>query len=182
MMSELFRDRGIIEKYPQRWTYKPSMKIATDKDGNMFSQTLEPDLQFTIVENSDGFVDVKWTDELEFQDDGKNYVRRILKKHLQRLQRYKNVAYSKSKPDDIPQHQWDAIWKYCEALGNALVYAIKSLVNAGDKHQCKDGQSTLEGACTADLLELYGIHYHDLGWEEDDIEYIEPHCSTSQII
>eukprot|EP00980_Cylindrotheca_fusiformis_P031202 scaffold25974_cov142-Cylindrotheca_fusiformis.AAC.1 len=89
-----------------------------------------------------------------------------------------------SNPDGVPKYEWDMTWKYYDAIKTALVYAIHSLVNEGDdgSKPCYEGQSHFEGACKADILELYEVHYHDLGWEEDDLDYIEPTCNTSQII
>jgi spermidine synthase len=184
IISELFRDHGIIEKYPQRWTFQPSLKIAVDDDGNQFSQAVEPPLKFTLEEDEEGKIEVEWDETIDYADNGKNYVRRVFRKHLQRLYRFKNVVYDMSNPDGIPKNEWDATWKYYDVIKSAFVYAIHSLENDGEDGTaaCAEGQSHLEGACAADILELYEVHYHDLGWEEDDLDYIEPTCNTSQII
>eukprot|EP00980_Cylindrotheca_fusiformis_P012889 scaffold3210_cov113-Cylindrotheca_fusiformis.AAC.1 len=52
--SEIFRDHGIIEEYPQRWTFQPALKIAEDDEGNMSSQSVEPPLTFNVEEKEDG--------------------------------------------------------------------------------------------------------------------------------
>eukprot|EP00980_Cylindrotheca_fusiformis_P012891 scaffold3210_cov113-Cylindrotheca_fusiformis.AAC.3 len=182
--AEIFRDYGIIEDFPQRWSLQPGAVELQSEQGDVYVYSLE-NIRFSLLPDKDGTIQVKWHESIQFDEPGRNYIRRIFRKEIQRLYRFKNVVFDMSNPNGIPQHEWDGTWNYYDAIKTAFVYAIHSLDNKNSNQTstfCENGQSYLEGACPADILELYEVHYHDLGWEMDDLDYIEPTCLKSQII
>lgn len=188
MFTELFRDYGFVEDYPQRWTLHPG---AVALESNTLSTVYAPEqITFTLdYEEDSEKVSVEWADFLNFDDTGRNYLRRIFRKHLRRLHRLENINYAldddEADPlDDIPLSEWLAIKKYYRAIRSALHHAIDSLVNEGDEtgQICEAYFSSNEGSCAASLLDEQGIHYDDLKYEEDDLDYIFPTCETTQLL
>jgi spermidine synthase len=136
-----------------------------------------------MIEDDEGVVSIEWADHLIFDDGARNYVRRLFRRELRRLYRFQNVLYNMPSNETslgIPQHEWDAIQGFYQATKTALKYAIYSLVNDEDI-TCDEGVSSSEGVCAADKIDVYEIHYDDLGDEEDNLEYIFPDCGTTQL-
>ncbi|CAJ1932661.1 unnamed protein product [Cylindrotheca closterium] len=133
----------------------------------------------------EGVIQVTWHPSIKFDPIGKSYVQRRFRKELRRMFRVKNTLL-KSKRELIPKHEWDAIWQYYDTIKTALLLAMHSLIDPKSDimNTCsRTDQSMNQGdVCNSDLLELYEVHYHDLEWEVDDTDYIEPRCTKSQII
>ena len=86
---------------------------------------------------------------------------------------------------EVPQAEWNKIRDYYESLKTALRYAIYSLVNEGTDealNTCGEGTSSNEGFCPASYIDVYGIHYDDLGDEGDHLNYIFPGCEDTQLV
>ena len=132
-----------------------------------------------------------WADFLLIDDRARNYIRRLFRKELRRLYRFNNVLYDmeNSKGEDgnpgIPANEWEKVQDFYSAIVTALRHAIRSMVNDGDDeihNTCTEGMSGNEGVCPAVLVDEHGIHYDDLGYEGDHLEYIFPTCADSQLV
>jgi hypothetical protein len=141
---------------------------------------------FDLVENTeDGSIDVQWSDDLQFDDRGRNYVRRVFRQHLRKLYRFHNIQHNLADADSgLPETERVKLMDYYHTIRKALLYAIHSLENEGDESgsDCQDHMSSNDGACEAPHVDVHGWHYDDLKWEEDDIDYIYPTCASTQLL
>jgi spermidine synthase len=195
-LLEIFRDFGVIEQYPQRWSFHPNAVVLETEDGGALYAPEQ--ITFELVQDptttssaEDNTVLVQWAEDLIFDDRGRNYVRRIFRQHLRKLYRFQNIHYDleeeeKEGETEAVGHpaEWKQIQAYYKAVRSALQYAIHALKNEGDETgvECREGTSSNEGECDAAHLDIYGIHYDDLLEEEDDLNYIFPTCETTQLV
>jgi spermidine synthase len=184
--TEIFRDYGVVESMPQRWSFQPkAVELEDDEEKWLYAPE---QINFELQESDEGGVEVNWATHLLFDDRGRNYIRMLFRKELRRLYRFQNVMYkldsSEGNPG-IPKEEWEKIRDFYSALKNALRYAIYSLVNDGKEaafDTCKEGMSANEGYCPAAYIDVYGIHYDDLGYERDGLDYIFPGCEDTQLV
>ena len=113
----------------------------------------------------------------------------LFRKELRRLYRFQNILYDFESSDqdslEVPPQEWKQLQDFYTSLKQALRYAIYSLVNDEENEQnntCVEGRSANEGACPAAYIDVYGIHYDDLGDEGDYLNYIFPLCEDSQMV
>ena len=199
---EIFRDYGIVEQFPQRWTFHPNAVVLNTDEGSIVYAPEQ--ITFELIQdgtNTDSSnVQVQWSDHLMFDDRGRNYVRRVFRQHLRQLYRFQNIHYDLleegndndegnaseqiSNPDLPLPMEWKQIKTYYRSLRFALQSAIHSLENQGDETagQCLEGMSSNEGACESAYIDIYGVHYDDLLEEEDTLNYIFPTCPTTQLL
>ena len=172
-----------MEQYPQRFSFQPGAIQIDNGDGTNQIYSIEH-IQFNVVEDEQGNPTIQWNEHLQWDDPGRNYVRKLFREHLSRLHRFVNIVYDRNyNIQDIPEQEWYAIWKFFDMYVDTLELGIKSLINDGSnaKESCQEGQSTMAGVCPNKHTELYRSHYHDLGWAVDELDYIEPTCEKTQI-
>jgi spermidine synthase/S-adenosylmethionine/arginine decarboxylase-like enzyme len=215
-MVELFRDYGIIEDFPQRWSYHPgaveledgedkwtyspeqvtfTLELATEHQAG--DEVEEEEENEAIIQNSSN-IRIAWSDDLLFDNRGRNYVRRIFRRELRRLYRFQNVRFdfnrTESAVEEIPQEEWCSITNYYSSIVRALKIAISSLINDASEvvetvgpssvaaGACGNKTSSNEGSCPADDIDWNTVHYDDLKDEEDHTNYIFPNCPTTQLV
>lgn len=166
--SEIFRDYGFVERFPQRWYFKRSFEV-----------------QFDLEKLDDGELKVIWKDgaRLDEPEDIKNCIV-WLRKQVRRLLKIKNLKY----PNDsaaaynIPQHEWDMIWEFRDAYMAAMRAAIHQLQE--DSGEDKDRVCTMDdysngGTCFS--VEDLGNHYDALDREFDHLPYRDDTCDMEKI-
>jgi spermidine synthase len=207
--TEIFRDYGLVEDFPQRWSYHPGAIELEDEDDKWlyapeqitFSLELTgeqvDDDEESFKKQTGGGIEVVWSDHLLFDNRGRNYVRRIFRRELRRLYRFQNVRFELNRTEslmkEIPQAEWNSIKKYYYSIVRALKRAIHSLVNGDNEASqmhgpssiasvCRNNTSSNEGYCPADDVDSNSVHYDDLKDEEDSLNYIFPNCPTTQLV
>ena len=193
--SEILRDYGFVEYYPQRWHY------------------MEEDFQFDIDEIEDGKLIVIWDEEdRPSKTDGKlmEQCRVWFRWEIRRLKRIKNIELKIGYKDhEIPDHELDTIFKFLDANIIAMTAALESLgpspppgtvtTTKADSHEEDEEEDEEEevekGVCKADedfggcmapvdiapLIENY-THYDNLEWEFDDLDYQYPTCNNRHLM
>lgn len=158
------------------------------KHAEFGQQSYAPEqITFELVpdDTQSGTIHVEWSKHIQFDDKGRNYVRRIFRQHLRKVYRFHNVQHDlEDSASDLPETERLKLLDYYHTLRTALLFAIHSLENEGDESgtECHEHMSSNEGACEASHVDVYGWHYDDLKWEEDDLNYIYPTCSTTQLL
>lgn len=133
---------------------------------------------------------MNWYEHLQFDDRGRNYIRRIFRHYLRKLYRFHNIHYdvdTKIIDDTGNPTSWierKQMKAYYEALQSALQHAIHSLENEGDGTavECEEQRSSNEGQCEAPYVDIHRIHYDDLKDEDDHLNYIFPTCESTQLL
>ena len=148
--SDLFRDYGLIEPYPQHW----SLDI----------------FEFSISETANGTRTVSWPPETEpFEINNRANLRlRLsflqLKQELKRLQEFSPEL--QHRPSSISIEEWEQIQEYRDSLMASLDILLETL--RGDPCE-KDGNK-----CTVDY------HFDTLERQEDNLRYDKYTCEAGQ--
>ena len=200
LFSEILRDYGFVEHFPQRWHY------------------MEEDFQFDIDQIEDGKLIVTWDeDDRPTKLDGKlmEQCRVWFRWEIRRLKRIKNLdLYMLTKHGDhgIPENELETIIQFIDANVVAMTAALASLgpspppgtvtTTRADLHSIEDDDEyadedddEIEGTCKADedfggCMEPIDIaqimknstHYDDLEWEFDDLDYQYPTCNNRHLM
>ena len=113
----MFRDYGFVEMMPQRWQFQ--------NEGFMFD----------LFERENGETELVWM-EGGIPGIRATRMRGVIsfRQQIRRLRRLKKIEHLK-KDSRIPDDEWDVIWKYSDALVNAMEHAIRNI--CGDSN-CND--------------------------------------------
>ncbi|CAJ1961982.1 unnamed protein product [Cylindrotheca closterium] len=171
--SELFRDKGIIEEFPQRWVIDPD-SIVFELHQN---------------DNNDGKIDVHWVTPLPYFE---GYLRELIKRlesSVFHLHFMRTRAFNLYQDQVQDQQEWDLIWEYNRQLANALAYAHNDIDDVEETHYMPiiakggeevcmllDSSAEAGGQCYPRMIN----HYDEMEDEQDDLDYISPTCDNSE--
>jgi spermidine synthase len=193
-ISEILRDYGFVENFPQRWHY------------------MEEEFHFDLDEDENGHLTLKWDKRRRPNpNDGKlmEQTRAWFRWEIRRLRRLRNIEWNfafEAENHGIPRDEWNTIWKFVDANIVAMTLALESLGPSpppekavvstkgdvrrdmdDDDHDeevvlvfnpnCSDGDD-----CDFPPYGAYGSHYDALDWEFDDLDYQKPTCDNRQIM
>ena len=167
--SEIFRDYGFIENFPQCWHY------------------MDVEIQFDLFKLDNGELEVKWNRRRRFKDDEEKEKGLVFfRQQIRRLRRIKNLEFpSEFAIDyDIPQNEWDLAWKFYDAHIEALkavIHKVQEELGESEDSVCTMDDYLKGGACT-NLTEDTGSHYDVFNDEVDDLDYIAPTCDNNDIM
>jgi hypothetical protein len=117
--TDLFRDYGFIERFPQRW------HVYVDKT-----------YQWDLDTNDDGQVFVQEWRKIPKDAERMDRLTIFFKKEIRRLRRLKNILFSTngmpacsndfdaSRHFDIPKLEWKTIWEFVDATLVAFTTAL----------------------------------------------------------
>lgn len=178
---EIFRDYGFIEDYPQLWAIPEAHHSLSFEDDDGVEQHLTlngMEMVFLLVQDPvDGRIQLEW--ELDtIPAEVLPFWEFILRTRIQRLHRLKNIEFPLTAQDyNIPQDEWDAIWKFHHAYSMAMKLAVVAL---RDYITTQDSSSHLQGKLNGRTAENWEDHYTDFHVELDHIAYNEADCKSSE--
>ena len=158
----MFRDYGFIENYPQRWIFGGGT------------------LQFDLEEDNEGNIQLVWDEEDNPENTDKPETAKKFQRELRRLKKVKSMAWHFRLYEDgnnVPEHEWNLVWEYHQAITDAISYAINDMV--GDNEKVPVFVGTRDGVCSGNSC---GNHYDDLEEEEDDLDYVNPTCDNDELL
>jgi spermidine synthase len=181
--SEIFRDHGFIEDYPQLWIIPETQNTIPYQDENGVEHVLTMDgmdLVFRLEQNPDNALDiqVQWNFD-QIEEHAYTAVELILLSRIRNLHRLKNIDFPLTAQDyNIPQDEWDAIWNFHQAYAMALKRAVIPIHDKIVAH----GLSTMiqrpkDFGRSADS---WDDHYTDFRVELDHIAYNDANCQSSE--
>ena len=173
--SEIFRDYGFIEQFPQRWHYTDFVQFH---------------FQFDLEQNEDGsleYIPAEESNPIRLKnDEARDRSILWMRQQIRRLRKIKNSKYPTNNPatiHGIPQNEWDLIWQFYDANIVAMQIAITKLREErgdDDLHDCATVDYLPGGGCT-NVTEDVGSHYDVLNLEKDDLAYRTPICEKEDI-
>lgn len=167
---ELFRDKGIVEQFPQRWV------IDVDSIG------------FELQEDEDtGNIKVIWIIPLPHLEGYLNEFIKRLESSVVHLHSVRSRAFNLYLDQVHDWDEWDYIWAYHRALANALAYAHNDIDEVAETHYLPIFSETGDEVCTMKSSQRIGEclspmfnHYDDLDDEPDDLDYISATCDNNE--
>ena len=139
MLTELFRDHGILEDYPQTWAFHPKAMEIQDRDSKVMLSAME--LSYSIVEKKNESDDtcslqVVWVEDPKLDNDDRNYAIRYFRRELKKFNRMQNVHLDLDSPlppfEKLRQTEWDLIRGYYQATMHSMKIAIDDLTTNYD--------------------------------------------------
>ena len=183
--TEIFRDHGFIEDYPQFWTIpETQMTIAyQDEDGEEQELSMNGmDLVFRLEQNPDDgqVIQVHWElDQVEAHIF--TAIELILLSRIRTLHRLKNIEYPLTAQDyNIPSEEWDAIWNFHGAYSMALKRAVLALHELIVSQNLTSSSSSTQDDEFRRSAEHWDDHYTDFRIEIDHIAYNDATCQSSE--
>ena len=165
--ADMFRDYGFVEWLPQRWHYH-----------------MPKHYQFDLDEDEEGVLRLYWDkNHSPKSEERKEATRLWISRELRRLRRFKNIEWNsgfEQNGNGMTKYEWDTIWEFVDANIRALAMAYDSLTPLEEKEQegtCAADDPQTEGSCASGLANE--SHYDPLDWEEDDLEYNQYTCDTT---
>jgi spermidine synthase/S-adenosylmethionine/arginine decarboxylase-like enzyme len=161
--TEILRDYGFVEPYPQRWHFA---------DGT---------LQYDLIEDEKGEVELVWHPEHYPDETMTDGVLKQFQKELRLLYKTRNMIWNlqwNEGDHGVPENEWDIIWAYHLAASDAMAYAINALAEEEDDKVAILGKAD-GGVCSVDSC---GDHYDILDEEPDDLDYVEPTCDNDELL
>lgn len=148
--SELFRDYGFVENFPQFWIFKDSeIKFRFDEVG--YDEEGESILRIT-----------EWVNG-EPSDEGFHEIRNLLDKVVDGIQ----LLDHKDSHPNVKEYEWNKIYEYLHAMKIALEVALE--------WRDVEKMCVIEGTCNATIA-----RYPDLGKKfitEQDSGYMDASCN-----
>lgn len=188
--TEIFRDHGFLEPYPQRWSipgesahieytrnetgiidepefiYDFETDLIERNNGKWFWRFSEKSQIVFLYQDEDEEPVVVWDtsnglDEVDLKDSWPSY-----REELRRITRLRNIEWDQS-PEayDIPQEEWDMIWAFHRSYTTILETALE-YVEDMSPHLSTD----------------HHAHYDDMTHEGDGMTYNELDCPSSELI
>jgi len=148
IQTDIFRDYGMIEQFPQRWIF-PSRRFA---------------FEVNEVEGDSNRTAVTFAKDVKLSEETISH----LKKEIWRLERLKIFEADNTA---IDPYEVDMLWKYVDALVNAVKLAIKATPGAELNGLC----DASDKACSAsDGYDPLDDERDDLYYDESDGQYYKP--------
>lgn len=149
--SEILRDYGFVEQYPQRWFFSWRLSFELDQA------------------DDSGDVQLRWLTESLVPERGE--VEALLE-HVERLGELEEVVLAADSDTSIPKHELSVITAYHQAITNAMTLALRALGVSVDDFHCN-----MSGGGSCDV----SLRYDDLSWRPDEVRnYITYTCDTDE--
>jgi len=172
--SEILRDYGFLEDYPQIWCFSNYM------------------WQVELHQVGDGGLRVRWKQNMRPVDDELKAAIVYFRKQIRRLQQTKNMNYPHKDKNRVPDDEWDIAWSFYDAYIVAMTTVLQDV-----KELAANYEGTKELPCTPlqqegctewgdkifpDQVQTVRSHYDALEREFDDLDYINPSCDNKEIM
>jgi hypothetical protein len=178
---EIFHDYGFIEGMPQRWAIEElDLEMEAEEDGEIIDVLIHGEnCIFDLQANKLGEIKVDFTKintEFNVMEESQKTIQLgdvsdWFRENLRSLNWLRNIVWDQY-DHKIPQHEWDSIWAFHKAYAAALKYAImdaeKHIQNFENDTVCYEFES----------LDIN--HYDNFRKEEDDVDYREQTCNSSE--
>ena len=179
-LTEIFRDHGFIEDYPQFWAIPETQMTIPYQDEHGEEHELimnGMDMVFRLEQNpDDGQIHVHWDLDL-VEAHAFTAIELILLSRIRKLHRLKNIEYPlTAQAYDIPQDEWDAIWKFHKVYSMAMKRAVITLHDLIAALNLTSITNTEFGRSA----EHWEDHYPDFRVEIDHIAYNDATCKSSE--
>lgn len=115
LFPEIVRDYGFVENFPQRWIFWI---------GDVM-------LKFDLDEDDNGEIQIIWWDnKFKPKQDNKQRIQVAYRTEYTRLVEFRNGLMNRR---DVLENEWLVVWEFCQAMTNAIAYAINDMKDAADE-------------------------------------------------
>lgn len=177
--SDVFRDHGILEAFPQRWSVRENHMFAVDEDDEI--EYVESGLEFPFLlkenlQTGEVYAELLFDDVLEIPIYG--FVDTLFRSRIQDLYRLKNILTVGTREEfNIPEQEWASIWEFHEAYVNALKLATLQLNKQMTELGLHPAGPTMN---STQIQNEWNDHYTDFNLHLEHIALTETGCESSE--
>jgi len=144
--SEIFRDYGFIEQFPQSWIFNDldlGFRVdVADEDAKDYQGVTVADADNDNDDDGNKlYVLTEWIDgEPDYEDI------RAINKKLEYIIHQKKLLADRKKHKDVPDHEWNQMVKYMDSMELGIKVALQWDKAKSGNHAC-----VIDGTCTVDF-------------------------------